>query len=414
VFKGIPFAAPPVGEWRWRAPRAPEAWTGVRQADEFGKSCVQTIRTENKLWTYEFMTHNEVSEDCLSLNVWTGAQSGSERRPVYMYIYGGANTEGSGAVPLYDGEGLAKKGIVVVTVNYRLGVFGWFAHPELTKEAEYHASGNYALLDLIAALQWVRTNIAAFGGDPGKVTIGGQSAGGENTLSLMVSPLAMGLFRGAIVQSAGGGRLPMQRQEEAGLKFTELKGAGSLAELRKMSWQDLSAPLTGAPRFSSAVLDGYVLPATPVDPFTRSAVPILTGINMHEGGATPQAEPQKNEAAWNTARTALSARAKASKMKVYTYFWDHTMPGPDAAKYGAFHSSELAYVFSSLGQSDRPFTESDRKIADTMSSYWANFIATGDPNGGGLPYWPSAGEKPDFVMELGDRNVPIPVAGKRD
>ena len=168
VFKGIPFATPPVGDRRWRAPLAAPAWQGVKKAEQFSNSCIQTIKQESKPWTYEFMTHTEVSEDCLYLNVWTGAKAAGEGRPVYLYIYGGANTEGSGAVPVYDGEGLAKKGIVVVTANYRLGIFGFFAHPELSKEAEYKASGNYALLDLVAALQWIRDNIAAFGGDPGQ------------------------------------------------------------------------------------------------------------------------------------------------------------------------------------------------------------------------------------------------------
>lgn len=432
VFKGIPFAAPPESDLRWRAPQPAALWAGIRKAAEFGNSCVQIIKTESKPWTYEFLAHNEVSEDCLYLNVWTGATRPSEGRPVYVYIYGGANTEGSGAVPLYDGEGLAKKGIVVVTVNYRLGVFGFFAHPDLKP------SGNYALLDLIAALHWVRDNIAAFGGDPAKVTIGGQSAGGANTLNLMVSPLAKGLFRGAIIESAGGGSRPRREQEEAGVKFAEAKGVKSLDDLRKMSWKDLLTPVAGAPRFNSAMMDGYVLPAVPSSPFEQSTVPILTGINMHEGGATPHPEftPEAfeqqvrrrlpssddevlklysasawNDFAWDAARTALSRSAKSSKLKVYTYFWDHTLPGPDAAKYGAFHSSELPYVFSSLAAADRPFTDADRKIADMMSSYWANFIATGDPNGNGLPRWPPAGEKPNFTMELGDKNAPIPVAG---
>lgn len=166
VFKGVPYAAPPVGELRWRAPRPVVPWQGVRKADQFGPSCIQNIVTERKPWTYEFMTHTGISEDCLYLNIWTGAKSAGERLPVYIYIHGGGNTEGSGAVPVYDGEGLAKKGIVAVTVNYRLGIFGFFTHPELTAESDVHASGNYALLDLIAVLHWVHENIGAFGGNP--------------------------------------------------------------------------------------------------------------------------------------------------------------------------------------------------------------------------------------------------------
>ncbi|HXB69502.1 MAG TPA: carboxylesterase family protein [Candidatus Acidoferrales bacterium] len=447
VFKGIPFAAPPVGNLRWREPRAAAAWQGVRKADQFSSSCIQIIKSDNKPWTYEFMTHNEVSEDCLYLNVWTGAKAASEGRPVYLYIYGGANTEGSAAVPVYDGEGLAKKGIVVVTVNYRLGIFGFFAHPELTKEAEYKASGNYALLDLVAALHWVRDNIAAFGGDPAKVTIGGQSAGGANTYSLLASPLAKGLFRGAIVESGGGGSRPLAELEQVGAKFAEAKGAGSLADLRRMSWKDLIAPVPGAPpfRFSTAALDGYVLR----DQSEPNGVPMLTGINMHEGGATPHPEvtvagyeqqvrrrfpdladevlkfypaatdeaarAAQNELAWDAARVSMyvraSQRAQKTKTKVYTYFWDHALPGPDAEKYGAFHSSEVPYVMGALAMSDRPFTAADQQIAGMMTSYWANFIATGDPNGKGLAHWPSVEEKPDFTMEVGDKTAAIPTAG---
>src|SRR5215469_2755528 len=208
VFKGIPYAAPPVGDLRWRAPKPVLAWQGVRKADQFGNSCIQNIVTERKPWTYEFMTHTEINEDCLYLNVWTPAKSANERLPVYIYIHGGGNTEGSGAVPAYDGEGLAKKGIIVVTVNYRLGIFGFFTHPELTAESDVRASGNYALLDLIAALRWVHENIAAFGGNPNRVTIGGQSAGASNTHSLVASPLAKGLFQGAIAESGSSvGRL---------------------------------------------------------------------------------------------------------------------------------------------------------------------------------------------------------------
>src|SRR5262245_30157023 len=177
VFKGIPFAAPPVGAGRWRAPEPAAAWSGVRKADAFSPSCIQSIATERKPWTYEFMTHGEISEDCLYLNVWTPAVAPSEHRPVFVYIYGGGNVEGSGAVPVYDGEGLASKGLVVITFSHRFGVLGFHSHPEMSKESPHHASGNYGLLDQIAAVKWVRDNISAFGGDPNRVTIAGQSAG---------------------------------------------------------------------------------------------------------------------------------------------------------------------------------------------------------------------------------------------
>ncbi len=461
AFKGIPFAAPPVGDLRWRAPQPVKAWQGVRKADHFGDSCVQNIVAELKPWTYEFMTHTEVSEDCLFLNVWTGAKSAGEKRPVYVYIYGGANTSGSGAVPVYDGEGLAKKGIVVVTVNYRVGILGFFTHPELTAESDVHASGNYALLDLIAALRWVHENIAAFGGNPDRVVIGGQSAGASNTHSLVASPLAKGLFHGAIAESGssvnGLGLMnarTLAEQEKQGLRFAEAKGAHSLADLRKMSWKELTAPVQGGAPFRwSVVVDGYVQPAPAGEMFAQGKqndVPTLTGCNMGEGGASPhptttaealqrqarqrygdmadeflslypaptdeQARAAVNESSWDAERATMYlwaiARGKTAKTKAYTYFWDHTLPGPEADRYGAFHTSEVPYAMNTLYMSDRPFTEVDRKIADIMSSYWANFIRTGDPNGKGLPHWPAASEQPGTTMEVGDKNAPIPVAAK--
>jgi para-nitrobenzyl esterase len=188
AFEGIPFAAPPVGNLRWREPKAVIAWKGVRQSGEFGSSCIQTIHNEWKPWTYEFMTHNQISEDCLYLNIWTPAKSATENRPVFAYVYGGAFNSGSGAVPLYDGEGLAKKGLVVVTFNYRVGVFGFLALSELTRESPHQASGNYGLLDQVAALRWVQANIRHFGGDPTRVTVGGQSAGSISVHDLTPLP----------------------------------------------------------------------------------------------------------------------------------------------------------------------------------------------------------------------------------
>src|SRR6185437_12741491 len=239
-FKGIPFASPPVGDLRWRAPRKAVPWQGVKQADKFGNSCIQRIVTESKPWTYEFMTHNEISEDCLYLNVWTAAKATSEKRPVYVFLYGGGFNEGSGAVPAYDGDAMAQKGLVVVTINYRVGIFGYLAHPDLTKEADYHASGNYGLLDQIAALKWVHDNIAGFGGDSTKVTVGGQSAGGMSVHYLTASPLAKGLFVRAVIESGGStvsgvgislSPRSLADAEAAGRKFADAKGAASIKEL---------------------------------------------------------------------------------------------------------------------------------------------------------------------------------------
>lgn len=462
VFKGLPFAAPPVGDLRWRAPRPVVAWTGVRKADAFAANCMQTIVEEKKPWTYEFMAHGPVSEDCLFLNVWTAAKAPSEKRPVYVYVHGGANTEGSGSVPAYDGEGLARKGIVVVTVNYRLGVLGFLTHPELAKESETHASGNYALLDLVAALRWVHDHIAAFGGDPANVTLGGQSAGASNTHALTASPLAKGLFHRAIAESGsnvntGGGGRTLAEQEALGVRFAEAKGARTLAELRALSWEQLARPVpstaaSGAPpiRFG-VVVDGHVLRAPGRDVFAsgeQNDVPTLTGLNKHENGATPhpdvtaeafqkqarqrfgdlaaeflalypastddEARRSQNESSWDQARVSMALwarqRAATAKTPAFTYFWDHPLPGPDVDKYGAFHTSEVPYVMSSLAMSTRPFTDADRRIADTLSSYWANFIKTGDPNGPGLPSWPDVAKAAAMTMEVGDTNAPVPIA----
>jgi len=458
VFKGLPFAAPPVGDLRWRAPKPVIPWQGVRKADQFGTSCIQNIVAERKPWTYEFMTHTEVSEDCLFLNVWTGAKRAGENLPVYVFIHGGGNTEGSGAVPVYDGEGLARKGVVVVTVNYRLGILGFFTHPGLTAESDVHASGNYALLDLIAALEWVRHNIAAFGGNPNRVTIGGQSAGASNVHSLVASPLAKGLFHGAIAESGssvGGlglmGARTLADQESVGVRFAEAKEAHSVAELRKLSWKELTTPVPGLQVRFGVVVDGYVLPLSANEAFAQGRqndVPTLTGSTKEDlGGASthptatvqtfqqtsqrygdlagaflklyPAATDEEAGAAQNLSAvdsmrssTYLWAlnRAKTAKTKVYTYFWEHAMPGPDADKYGAFHTSEVPYAMNTLSMSDRPFTGADHKIADTMSDYWANFIRTGDPNGKGLAHWPAISEQPGITMELGDQFAVIPVA----
>jgi len=461
AFKGIPFAAPPVGEKRWKAPEPPVAWTGVRQATEFGPSCIQRIVQESKPWTYEFMTHGAISEDCLFANVWTPAQAATDKRPVFLYIYGGANTEGSGMVPAYDGEGLASKGLVVVTFNYRVGVLGFLTHPELSKESPYHASGNYGLLDQIAAVKWVHDNIAAFGGDPTRVTIAGQSAGGQGVHNLTASPLAKGLFQRAIIDSAGGGSRPMADGEADGVRFAEAKGAATLADLRAKAWEDLVAPLPaaasggrggGAIRFG-IVVDGYALPASVAEIFAagkQNDVPTLTGNNADEGGASPQptmtadefarqakqrygeaadeflklypaatddqAKIAQNDSARDIARTNLYAwtltRAKTARTKSFTYFWTHPLPGPDAAKYGAFHTSEVPYVLNTLDRSDRPFTDVDRKVADLLSSYWVNFATAGDPNGKGLPAWPAAADQGRWLtMELNEQPHPIPVAG---
>jgi carboxylesterase type B len=459
AFKGVPFAAPPVGDLRWRAPQPPAAWQGVRKADAYGANCMQTIVDAKKPWTYEFMAHGGTSEDCLYLNVWTAASSPAERRPVLIYIHGGANTEGSGSVPVYDGSGLASKGLVVVTINYRLGVFGFLAHRELTQESPYHASGNYALLDQIAAVKWVKANIAGFGGDPTRITVSGQSAGASAVRNLLVSPLAAGLFQRAIAESGvslGGAARTLALAESDGDRYARAKNAASIAELRALPAQQIAMPpVGGAPIRWGAIVDNYALPSSEADAFAAGRsndVAVLTGTNRDEGGAVPQptttaeafqkqaqqrygdraeaflalypaatdadAKLAQNASARDASRVTTSiwamARAKTAKSPTFTYFWDHTLPGPDAARFGAFHTSEVPYAMNTLAFSDRPFTAEDRRIADMLSSYWANFAAKGDPNGAGLPHWPSVAERPDATMNVGDAFAPIPLAGSAD
>jgi para-nitrobenzyl esterase len=462
AFKGIPFAAPPVGNLRWSAPHPVVSWQGVRKADRFSPSCMQRIVQESPPWTYEFMTHTEVSEDCLYLNVWTPARSAGARLPVFVYIYGGGFNEGSGAVPVYDGEGLAKKGLVAVTFNYRVGALGYLAHPELTKESGYHASGNYGELDQVAALAWVHANIAAFGGDPARVTIAGQSAGAMSIHDLIASPLAKGLFHGGIMESGGtgvggaaGGPMTSTRTlaeaEAAGVRLAESKGAHSVAELRALTWQQLT-PFSAGP-----IVDGYFLPLAEMQAVAQrkhNDVPVMAGCNLGELGAgggmgggrqgpaatleayRAQARQQYGEMAEDflklypaasdqdvAAVRAQAARDRAlsgmylwakqrnqtSASKAFLYLWDHTLPGPNSERLGAFHTAEVPYVLNTLDMSDRPFTDADRKAAAMMSSYWANFTKTGDPNGPGLPVWPAIGDKPE-IMQVGDKNAPVPAA----
>ncbi len=299
-FKGIPFAQPPVGSLRWTAPQPVSAWTGVRPAKAFGPRCMQ-----QPIYGDMGFRSNGMSEDCLYLNVWTPAKSSGEKLPVMVYFYGGGFMAGDGSEPRYDGGSMATKGIVAVTVNYRLGVFGFLAHPELTKESPHHASGNYALLDQNAALQWVQRNIAAFGGDPGRVTIAGESAGSIAVSAQMASPLSKDLIAGAIGESGSIlgalAPVPIAKGEEDGVKFAATAGKPDIASLREISADQLleMAGKRGGPRFSP-VIDGYFFPEWPAAIFAagkQAHVPLLAGWNSEEmngrsvlgqDGATPE------------------------------------------------------------------------------------------------------------------------------
>jgi carboxylesterase type B len=348
---------------------------------------------------------------------------------------------------------------VTVTFNYRVGVLGFLSHPGLDAEARYRASGNYGLLDQIAAVRWVHENIAPFGGDPDRITVAGQSAGASGVHSLTASPLARGLFHRAIAQSGSSvntlraGRLLTAQHADAA-RFVTAKGAASLAALRAMSWRDLVAPVPsdrGGPFRFGPVVDGYVLPASIGEIFAagrQNDVPTLTGANADESGAEPnpqtsmaaftararerfgtdagtflrlypastdeEAKAAQNASARDAARVSMSlwaaTRAVTARTGAYTYFWTHPLPGEGVDRFGAFHTSEVPYALNTLFMSNRPFTEADQRIADRVSSYWVNFAAAGNPNGNGLPHWPSAAERPQETMELGDRIGPIPIA----
>jgi len=457
-YKGIPFGAPPVGKLRWQAPQSVEHWTGVRKADHFGNACFQNEAHSRLPWTEPFMEQGPVSEDCLYLNVWTAAKSPNERRPVMVYMYGGGFNEGAGSVAVYDGTQLAKRGVVVVNMNYRVGPLGFLVYPELSKESEHGVSGNYGLLDQVAALQWVHKNIAAFGGDPSRVTIFGQSAGAISVYDLMQSPLAKGLFARAIAESGpgliggrGGAQATLADREQAGVRWAEAKGAHSLAELRALSPDEIfkSMGRGGPPSPNQPVADGWVLPAPGAAP-PQNEAPILLGMVADDIGVSAGNAAQKptvasyEEAAKNkygekadeflklypvksdddvAAMLKIAARDQARVSidlwsanqvklsgKVYTYFFDRVLPWPEHPEFGAFHTSDVPYVFENLDLTGHPVEAVDRKVSDAVSSYWMNFAAKGDPNGKSLAHWPAYMPGVHKTMELGEKMGAMPEA----
>lgn len=456
AFEGIPFAAPPVGALRWRPPQA-AAWQGVRKADHFGPPCMQIIPLKRVgPWSLEFLTQRKPSEDCLYLNVWTPAHSAGQKLPVMVWIYGGGFTSGSTDLGIYNGAHLAQKGVVLVSISYRVGPPGFLVYSGLTQESAHHSSGNYGLMDQIAGLRWVQRNIAGFGGDPDRVTIFGQSAGGFSVDLLLQSPLARGLFARAIIMSGPpalptprlGGGPSLASAEQAGAQYAASLGAHTLAELRALPAERLlegKSPIGFGP-----ISDGWVLPAgeRPLAP-----VPVMNGmvaddIGIGDYGFGPQPEPtaaawrnaaekkygeaaqqflalypagsgrsveaERKASARDRARVAILEWAAAQQKRsghVYTYYFDHVLPWPQHPEFGAFHSSELPYVFDNLDKLRRPWTEADHRLAEALSSYWVNFAKTGNPNGPGLPVWPAYHSGAGTVMELGHHMGPMPVAG---
>lgn len=450
VYRGIPYAAPPVGELRWRAPQPPPRWEGVRPAETFGPD------------PYQGDGKGNVGEDCLYLNVWTPARTAGDRIPVLVWTYGGGFSFGNTSSAVHNGEHLARKGVVLVSINYRVGPLGFLAHPELSAESGQRTSGNYGLLDLVAGLGWVKKNIAAFGGDPDRVTIFGESAGGIAVSMLCASPRAKGLFHGAISQSGGSFGPPrrttypgenMKRladAEQAGVAFAGRAGARSIAELRKLAPGKLPAGFGSGAAWP--IIDGFVIPDdqhTLYEAGRYNDVPILVGYNSDEGlsfsrektpeeyrdnvrkrfgpfadrllaaypagpaGVPKTARDLMRDAAfgWHTwAWARLAARNGQSKV-FYYYFDQHPErePGSSQADHGMPHGVDVPYVFGTLDRSDPKLTAGDWAISETVSTYWTHFARHGDPNGPGVPAWPRFTESDRRVMYFRNEARPGPV-----
>jgi para-nitrobenzyl esterase len=454
VYRGVPFAAPPLGELRWRPPAPVAAWSGTRQATAFAPACMQQgVSMPGE-------TPPAVSEDCLYLNIWAPAASKPHLLPVIVWIYGGGYRNGSASMPLYWGDRLARKGAVVVTIAYRLGPLGFLALPELTRESPHASSGNYGLLYQIAALTWIQRNIRSFGGDATRVTIAGQSAGAMSVSMLMASPLAKGLFRRAIGESGGlfepiqlAPRYLLANAERDGEKYASALGASSLEALRQLPAAQLLAA-GDADKVTHPVIDPYVLPRSPYDAFAtgqQNDVAVLIGSNAEEAralttvtdvkaatfgadvehsfGQLPPAiiaaYPHATDTQAQQARLDLERdlrfgwdmwawarlQAASGNSPVFYYAFRQRPPFPDGSVYqgwGASHFAELWYVFDHLQQQPWRWSPADRRLAQAMSSYWVNFARTGDPNGHGLPQWPAFTATQGKVLYLSD---PISVDG---
>jgi para-nitrobenzyl esterase len=462
AYLGIPYAAAPIGAGRFAAPKAVAHWAKPRDATTYGANCPQPstdgLAGGFGAWTSEYTISGPISEDCLFLNVWAPPPTSGSRHPVLLWIHGGGFSTGSGSVAIYEGAQLAKQGIVVVTINYRLGALGFLAAPTLGAHP-----GNYGILDMIAGLKWIKRNIASFGGDPSRVTIAGQSAGSAAVHVLLESPAAKGLFVGGIAESGSGvmplGR-PLTEAKTDGTAYAQSKGATTLAALRALPTSAFIDTAGGPPpsgsrpgvrvgtptlRFSP-VLDGLTVAA---DPKAGSDVPFLTGfvadegssMNPHYGQSTPAAlaeeanrvygqdagaflslYPAPDDASAGLASILIKRdfslaggwlwaleRSKTEKSPVFMYLFRHVEPGADSARYRAFHSSEIPYVFGTLDKGNRPFTDIDRQVSKTVMQYWVNFIRAGDPNQAGMPKWPALDADAPVILDIGETIAAAPL-----
>jgi len=447
IFKGLPYALPPVGPARWKPPRPMPRWAGVKRATEFGAACLQTNPQLSNIYTHDPMP---MSEDCLTLNIWTPGDA--RKAPVFFWIYGGALTGGASREPVYDGTRLANQGIVVVSINYRLGVLGWLAHPELSAESPLGVSGNYGLLDQMEALRWVQHNIGSFGGDSSNVTIAGESAGALSVMYLMAAPAARGLFSKVIAESAYMISVPELKQrtfgsssaEENGTKLAAALHASNVAALRAMDAAALTEAAPAAKYAPWPTIDAQLLPRQLVDAFDRGEqvpVPLLAGFNSGEirslrvlapppPATTSEYEttireqyldladeflrlyPSSNmqESIWATTRDALygwTAQRLVRKQTAlgqpsFLYFFDHGYPAEDAAGLHAFHASELPYVFGTFDRTPPlwpkiPATPEEMRLSDAMSGYWSSFARTGRPRAANEPDWPAFGSTDAYM-----------------
>ena len=422
-FLGVPYAQPPVGALRWKRPQPPRHWDGIRKADHFSHRAWQTVQEPPRdgqgiNYAKEFYENPafmpEMDEDCLYLNIWTPDVSTDKKLPVAFYIHGGAFLNGFGSEIEFDGEAFARRGVILVTINYRLGAFGFFAHPGLKQEDPDGCCGNYGIYDQIAALQWVRDNIANFGGDPDKITIFGQSAGAMSVQSLLSSPLTKGMIAGAILQSGGGykggfnSNRTLEQAEMLGNKYMEICGASSLEDMRALSPQQLMDGLFKLMPVSFGM--GLGLPFTPVmdgvlltDGYNEVLekgnypdIPYMLGSCLNDMTIQPGTDGRNSSIYCGCVNWSLLGQLHGRK-PAYVYQFCRQLPGDNQ---GAFHSSELWYVFHTLGRCWRPMTEADEKLSNQICDYWCNFVKSGDPNGDGLAEWAPCGWENHAVRML--------------
>lgn len=458
AFLGLPFAAPPTGALRWKPPQPVIPWQSARTATTYGAQCMQPTRSKTSVY-YEYAGDQPTSEDCLYLNVWAPSDVRDGKLPVMVWIYGGGFQQGSAANPIFNGERLAARGVVVVSVNYRVGIFGFMAHPELSAESPQHASGDYGLLDLVAGLQWVKRNATAFGGDPDYVTIFGQSAGAAAVTYLFASPLARGMFAHGICESFGFANKTMTHlldAEKSGVALGEKVAAPTLADLRQVPADKLlETRMTMSP-----IVDGFFLPANPYAVFAEgkeAPVPLLAGWNADEGATFPHAkalgayqdwlrkkypdladrllslypaetDDEAKSANKDLVRDSLFAwgpwsvaRAHAKNgYPAYLYYFSHPQPLRSGASFdeidtarglGTFHSSEYPYLFGTLDVLSRDWSNVDRALSETLQATWVAYAYGGSPNAPGLPHWPRLDEAAETTMFLGDKTGPGPLPG---